>query len=208
MRSDVTQFWRDAAPLLASLSASPRPRAAMESLLDRLRRLDPRLYYHLGDHDAGTDLILSAEGHADLMPLLDELARAAPRTRGFGVVPAYDGDLVIGRRNDDVFPRTENGDVLFRMATDGDRLWLPREVDFSFVFPREADARAFAARVAADGLDVETSAYAGAAGYTREVVVTTTVIPAHATITRVEAALAARAAEHRGRADGWGCLRA
>ncbi|MBL9089428.1 MAG: ribonuclease E inhibitor RraB, partial [Planctomycetia bacterium] len=191
MRPDVTQFWRDAAPLLASLSASPRPRAAMEALLDRLRRLDPRLYYHLGDHDGGTDLILSAEGHADLMPLLDEVARAMPRVRGFGVVPSYDGDLVLGRRNDDVFPSTENGDVLFRMASGGDRLWLPRAVDFSFVFPSEADARAFAARVAADGLDVETSAYAGAAGYTHEVVATTTLIPSHATITRVETSLGA-----------------
>jgi hypothetical protein len=178
----------------------------MESLLDSLRRIDGRLYYHLGEHDTGTDLILSAEGNADLMPILHDLEQSAPSVEGWKVLAAYDGDLAIGRRNEDVFPRTENGDVLYRMAQSGDRLWIPREVDFSFIFASERGARAFANRLANEGLKVEVSEYDGARGYARQVEVTKHMLPTHTLISDFEERLETRASESGGRADGWGCF--
>jgi len=41
------------------------------------------------------------------------------------------------------FPDDENGDVLHRMYTAGDNLAVPRDIDFSIVFPDEISARSF-----------------------------------------------------------------
>ncbi len=89
----------------------------MEELLTSLEKVEPRLYYHLGSNDRGTDLILSAEGHADLMPVLNLLKKEAPVAFGWKIVVVYEGMLTFGERNDRVFPATENGDVLYRMAS-------------------------------------------------------------------------------------------
>jgi hypothetical protein len=42
------------------------------------------------------------------------------------------------------FPDDENGDVLRRMAANGDDLSLPRNIDFTVVFPIESTAQQFA----------------------------------------------------------------
>ena len=74
------------------------------------------LCFHLGEHDKCTDLILSAEGNADLMPLLQKVEQSALLPEGWRVLAAYDGDFVIGRRNLSVFPETENRHVRVRVS--------------------------------------------------------------------------------------------
>ncbi|MGC2615598.1 MAG: ribonuclease E inhibitor RraB [Terracidiphilus sp.] len=41
------------------------------------------------------------------------------------------------------FPDDENGDVLRRMAANGNDLSLPRNIDFTVVFPNESTAQRF-----------------------------------------------------------------
>lgn len=45
------------------------------------------------------------------------------------------------------FPDDENGDVLRRMERDGDDLNISRDIDFSVVFPREAEAEEFVMQI-------------------------------------------------------------
>lgn len=47
----------------------------------------------------------------------------------------------------DYFPDDENGDVLRRMERNGDDLNISRNIDFSVVFPSEAEGDEFAKRV-------------------------------------------------------------
>ena len=203
-----SELLQDIVRLVPALSLKPPSPDAMESLLSILRRVDGRLYFHLGEHDKGTDLILSAEGNADLMPLLQEAERSALLPEGWRVLAAYDGDFVIGRRNLSVLPETENGDVLYGLAQCGDRLWLPREVDFSFIFPSQQGASAFAKPLTSPSLRVEVSEYEGSDGYSQQVTVTKHMLPTHALISEFESLMEQQASASGGRADGWGCFEA
>jgi hypothetical protein len=49
----------------------------------------------------------------------------------------------MGDRDLTQFPLDDNGDVLWRMASHGDKLQQPRDVDFSVIFPGERQAEAF-----------------------------------------------------------------
>jgi hypothetical protein len=202
----VSAFWNDFSRLIPDLSAQPRSRAALESLLDSLRHIDERLYFHLRRHDKGTDLILSAEGNADLMDLLGELLASAPGMPEWKVIAAYDGDFEVGRRNEDVFPLTENGEVLYEMACNGDRLWVPRDIDFSFIFADETGAHSFAQQLSLQEIHASISEYSGTPGYSHEVAVSQHMLPKHDVISGVEARLNELAVSSGGKADGWGCM--
>jgi len=111
----IREFWESLEANRAAL-VDPVAPEAMNELLAALRRVDSRFYYHVGEHDEGVDLILSAEGHCEALPLLRQVRDGAPEVSGWNVLAVFDGDLVIGRRNPMLFPPDENGDVLYLMA--------------------------------------------------------------------------------------------
>ena len=117
-------------------------------------------------------------------------------------------NFAIGRRNESVFPDTANGDVLFGLAQNGDRLWVPKAIDCSFIFASLQSAGAFAKSLANTGLKVEVSKYEGAPGYSHEVQIIKHMLPTHALISEFEPAMQTRASANGGRADGWGYLEA
>jgi hypothetical protein len=57
------------------------------------------------------------------------------------------------------FPRDENGDVLWRMFCNGDRLDKPRMIEFALIFPMRKDALAFGAVLLEQGYRVQFSKY-------------------------------------------------
>ena len=204
--NDIENFWTEFSERCGEISEETPSDEAMDYLLECLRGIDPRLYYHIGSRDDGTDLILSAEGHPDLMPVLQELKQNAPSIDGWRIVISYDGMLIFGERNIEVFPSTENGDVLFRLALKGDRPWIPRPVTFSVVFPSLADASAFAEIIAGANTKCEVSNYDGAASYSHQAEVTTNIVATHQEVTNFENYLGRVAVKFGGRNDGWGCF--
>jgi hypothetical protein len=204
--SQIENFWARFSERSGELGGETPSSDATDDLLEHLRKIDPRLYYHLGSRDAGTDLILSAEGHPDLMPLLQELKQSAPSLDRWEIVVSYDGMLIFGERNIEVFPNTENGDVLFRMASKGDRPWISRPVTFSVVFPTLADASAFAEIIAGTNTKCEVSSYNGAEGFSHQAEVTTNIVATHQEVTDFENYIGSVAAKFGGRNDGWGCF--
>lgn len=204
----IQSFVSDFERLKVRLAGDDPLPEVMDELLSSLRRVDPRLYFHLGSHDAGKDLILSAEGHAELMPVLQDLAARFNASNAWGVVLSYDGMLLFGRRNEAVFPKTENGDVLYRMAEGGDSLWIGRDVHFSFVFPTEKDAAAFATELRRGRIHGTVSKYDGAVGFSFQVEMKIFLVPSHDNVTTIEARYGELAAKFHGRNDGWGCFSA
>ena len=202
----IEGFWVSFAAIRGRLSTDPPEAFAMDLLRDVLMALDPRLFYHLRASDSGIDLILSAEGHAELMPLLAQVREAAPVMPGWRVHTAYEGMLLFGERNEAVFPSTPNGDVLYRMALSGDHLWKARDIHFSLVFPDEAAASRFQAKVGRLGMRCRVDAGEDGRAGTHAAEVTMHLVPACATITGLEATLGKAAEEFDGRSDGWGCF--
>jgi hypothetical protein len=104
------------------------------------------------------------------------------------------------------FPPDDNGDVLNKLQRGGDDLSLPRDIDFSVVFPTEADATAFAKLF--DSPD--TRAEVRRADVVRErpwdVTITRHMVPDHGAIGAFEELLLSRASPLGGCNDGWGCF--
>jgi hypothetical protein len=101
-------------------------------------------------------------------------------------------------------PNDENGDVLRRMAANGDALTAAREIDFEHVFETREAAAAFLADVASRGLKARLSRYEAKSMW--DVRVTRHMVPTHADISRLEMDLDEIAKKYLGRTDGWGCL--
>lgn len=203
---NIEAFWKVFEDINLDLEGENPSLSAMDDLLEELNNIDTRLYYHLGSKDDGTDLILSAEGHADLMMELIQLKDAAPKIPNWGIVTSYDGMLLFGERNKEIFPLTQNGDVLFRMAQNGDRLWEARDVNYALVFPNEESALKFKSEASKDTQACEVSEYDGAPGYPYQADVTIELIPSCNNITNKEAYFGELAANFGGRNDGWGCF--
>ena len=134
--------------------------------LDDLQRLlvgtVPGSTFHIGHHDAGIDLILSAEGDLHALHTLEAEARSAPDLP-CRLLVHWDADLLFGQRDPKRYPADENGDILFRFAREGDILVIPRTVTYSMVFPSQSSAEAFAA-----ALDQERQEVARVSPYTDE----------------------------------------
>jgi hypothetical protein len=100
----------------------------------------------------------------------------------------------------------ENAAVLRTMMAAGDDLGKPRPMDFNHVFRTRDGAIAFARQVDAEGFTPVVRPY-DKPGFPFDVTVTTqAVIPSCDFITATEQRLADIAAQHEGRADGWGCM--
>lgn len=104
------------------------------------------------------------------------------------------------------FPDDENGDVLWDMANDGDNLSVPREVDFSVVFPTEEAALKFAVHLLRNDQKVSFSAYEENEEMPWQVQAHPVMEPTHENISGYEAQLGEDATQFGGRNDGWGSI--
>ncbi|MBX3434610.1 MAG: ribonuclease E inhibitor RraB [Pirellulales bacterium] len=102
------------------------------------------------------------------------------------------------------FPEDENGEVLRRMASNGDNLEVPRNVDFEHIFASVEEALAFTAQVVNRTDTVSVNWYDERSSW--NVRVTRHMIPTHDGITELELSLDQVARKHGGKADGWGCM--
>lgn len=103
------------------------------------------------------------------------------------------------------FPLDDNGDVLWRMASHGDNLDLPRDINFSVVFPRERRAEAFRKFMESRGFMTTLRQFASQPeGLVWDVTVTHPMVPTHALISAFELMLREEAAAGDGVNDGWG----
>src|ERR1700760_6549 len=100
------------------------------------------------------------------------------------------------------FPADNNGQVLRLCWKSGDRLEIPRPVDFSVLFPEESLARAAVVPISeiADQVEVRFNAEEGKwdMSATRSMPLT------HEGVTSYERKLARAVAPYRGSLDGWG----
>lgn len=178
----------------------------MEELLSALRKIDARLYYHLAEWDNGVDIFFSAEGHADLMPVLEKLKACAPNVDGWGFFIAFEALIHLGKRNLSVFPSTENGDVLFRMAQDGDDLSISRDIDFSIVFKKPNQASQFVEKLTKNGCKISIGKPSGIFRRKITVTISCNMFPTHDSISSFETKLGLEAKRFGGLNDGWGCF--
>ena len=110
-------------------------------------------------------------------------------------------------RDLELFPDDDNGEVLWRMAQQGDNLAAPREIDFSVVFAEEQSALRFAMGFLRAGYKVQLMEYEEQSdGLIWDVTVCPMMVPVHGEIGVFEEMLAQEAAPFGGRNDGWGCL--
>lgn len=197
------EFWQYFQEITADLERSEF--SPLRQLYLHLTKIDKRLYLHTGRKDDGQwDLILSAEGVPELMPVVEDLVKSAPEVSGWGYLPCYDGTFVCGERNQELYPDNVNGDTLYRIVRDGDRPWISRDVDFSVVFPDERLADRFLLEFNLEGARFEKSPYDGSEGFTFEIKLTRCMCPTYSNITNYENEIATVASELGGRNDGWG----
>ena len=203
--SEIKQFWKLFVELKESIE-DPPDEEAMDRLLTSLRRIDPRLYYHLGCRDDCTDIIISAEGNPDLMTILKNIEEEFIPQDYWNVVTCYDAMLLFGERDMNIYPDDTNGNVLYNMALEGDRFWIPRDIDFSFIFPDKKSAQAFMKDVRKKDLKIELSDYEDDDEFSQDVTISKEMFATHKTITAVEKEWGKIAEKYDGRNDGWGCF--
>lgn len=104
------------------------------------------------------------------------------------------------------FPDDENGDALRRMEQTGDDLNVPRDINFSVVFPSVAEAEEFAVCVRERGLTATIEKSNCVPELPWDVTVTKHMIPKHAEINDTEEMLESLAGPLGGHNDGWGCF--
>lgn len=199
----VKAFW-DHFVACNDLLWDPPDQDAMDELLRLLQDIDRRLSYHLGEHDQGIDLILSAEGNPELMPVLAQLREVAPSLTRWKVITAFSGIAVLGERDLQVFPDDSSGDALYRMYMSGDALWISRPVDFNLLFPGEHEAALFCEALDVALSRVGLSEYRDVEGFTYEVQLSIDMCPTYPEFIRQEAHLAEVAGRFGGINDGWG----
>jgi Regulator of ribonuclease activity B len=104
------------------------------------------------------------------------------------------------------YPDDENGDVLRMMLKNGDDLSIPREIDFSVIFPTEDAAIKFAVHALKNELKVSFAPYEGNDEMPWQVQAHVFMLPTHENITGFELLLAEQSAEYGGQNDGWGSM--
>ncbi|WP_109488600.1 ribonuclease E inhibitor RraB [Occallatibacter savannae] len=104
------------------------------------------------------------------------------------------------------FPSDENAEVLRRMEAAGDDLTLSRNIDFTVVFPDQAAAQKFAARIRDLGFVASVELTQTAEDHPWDVVVVKNMTPSREGIGDFENLLESVAVPLGGRNDGWGCM--
>lgn len=111
-----------------------------------------------------------------------------------------------GTKGEATFPDDLNGDVLRRLLDGGDDFSIPRDIDFSIVFPDETQAKAFADRFRASGYNAVIQWSNVKAERPWDVTIVKHMLPTHSGITQFEAELERAASLLDGENDGWGCF--
>jgi hypothetical protein len=105
-----------------------------------------------------------------------------------------------------IYPDDDNGDVLRRMEAEGDNLSLPRNIDFTVVFPDESAAERFAGHFREQGFTASVEHAETVKELPWDVIVVKYMVPSHQEIGDFETALQEVAGTLGGRNDGWGCF--
>lgn len=107
---------------------------------------------------------------------------------------------------DDIFPDDQTGDALRHIKEQGDDLSVPRDVDFSVVFPDEYSAQCFIEIVKPHFKKMRYSKTETSQPVTWDVTATRFMSLYHQDITQTEQFLEDAAADFGGENDGWGCF--
>jgi hypothetical protein len=107
--------------------------------------------------------------------------------------------------NNPIFPDDENGEMLRQMAAEGDDLSVPREVDFSVIFPTEKAALKFAVVLLKHGQKVSFAKCGESDEVFWLVQAHPYMIPSHENISSYEDLLASEAESLSGQTIGWAC---
>jgi hypothetical protein len=105
-----------------------------------------------------------------------------------------------------VHPDDDSGDALRRLETNGDDLTLPRDVDFTVVFPDQDSGEKFASHFRTLGYRASVELSETVEAFPWDVVVVKHMAPSHKEIVDFEDLLQSVAAAFGGRNDGWGCF--
>ena len=103
-----------------------------------------------------------------------------------------------------VFPRDENGDVLWGMHRAGDDLHKARDMDFFFIFLDQGTAQRFGAIAEQRGFRVALSWFDEKQVW--DATCTIRIAPSHAHVTQMENVLTQAAQSLGGSPDGWGAM--
>ena len=104
------------------------------------------------------------------------------------------------------YPNDENGDALRRMEAQGDDLSVPRNIEFTVVFPNQNSADLFASHMRALGYEASLEFSETAEGFPWDVIVVKQMAPSHNEIREFETVLQTAARALGGRNDGWVCV--
>lgn len=104
------------------------------------------------------------------------------------------------------FPNDDNGDVLRRMVRNGDDLSIPRDINFTLIFPSLSSCHEFAHKLAALGFKTAIEKAEADPSLPWDVIVTRHMLPSHDEITQLESLLESMAGPFDGQNDGWGCF--
>ena len=114
--------------------------------------------------------------------------------------------VVEARRNLMIYPDDANGDVLRRMAAQGDDLTKPRNINFTVIFADASSAEQFAEHFRALGHKVSVERTATDQDFPWDVIVVQHMVPSYEGITDFENLLQSVADRWEGHNDGWGCF--
>lgn len=105
-----------------------------------------------------------------------------------------------------LIPDAENAKILNIMASKGDDFSAPRDINFSFTFSNQHNAKLFFGQmVTMHGFKVEEPAFSEELKKW-DITITTNMLPINKDITTLERSLGRIAESYSGEADGWGCL--
>ncbi len=102
------------------------------------------------------------------------------------------------------YPDGDNGDALRRMEAQGDNLSLPRNIDFSVVFPNESAAARFVDQFREQGYEASMEFGETVKELPWDVIIVKHMVPSHQEISDFETILQDVADKLGGRNDGWG----
>lgn len=104
------------------------------------------------------------------------------------------------------YPDNINGDALWGMFRQGDKLEQPRTVNFSVIFPTKESALEFGSFLLENEQRVQFSKYDGNEEFPWEITVSPIMAITYDKLVAYEAQLAEDAERWGGHNDGWGCF--
>ena len=83
----ISEFWKMFQELSNELAAIPSAdHPVYDSILERLQRIHPELYFEFSSGDESSELVLTAEGDQSLFALVDSIVAQAPEVPGWTIV--------------------------------------------------------------------------------------------------------------------------